>query len=31
MNYNQQADKLAGPIALLKQYVSRSGRETAEG
>lgn len=47
MNYNLQADKLAGPIGLLKQYgslyfikipsieysrfVSRTGRETAEG
>ncbi|KAJ3505689.1 hypothetical protein NLJ89_g7288 [Agrocybe chaxingu] len=31
MNYAQQSDKLAGPIGLLKQFVSRSGRETAEG
>ncbi|CAA7259589.1 unnamed protein product [Cyclocybe aegerita] len=30
MNYAQQSDKLAGPIGLLKQFVSRSGRETAE-
>ncbi|KAF8803918.1 peroxisomal acyl-CoA-dehydrogenase [Phlegmacium glaucopus] len=30
MNYSQQADKLAGPIGLLKQFVSRTGRETAE-
>jgi len=30
MNYSQQADKLAGPIGLLKQFVSRAGRETAE-
>jgi len=30
MSYNQQADKLAGPIGLLKQFVSRTGRETAE-
>jgi len=30
MNYTQQSDNLAGPIGLLKQYVSRCGRETAE-
>lgn len=30
MNYAEQSDKLAGPIGLLKQYISRSGRETAE-
>ncbi|TFK56206.1 acyl-CoA dehydrogenase NM domain-like protein [Heliocybe sulcata] len=30
MSYAQQADKLAGPIGLLKQFVSRTGRETAE-
>jgi len=30
MNYEQQADKLAGPIGLLKQFISRAGRETAE-
>lgn len=30
MTYSQQSDKLAGPIGLLKQYISRSGRETAE-
>ncbi|KAG6332735.1 hypothetical protein ID866_6351, partial [Astraeus odoratus] len=30
MSYAEQSDKLAGPIALLKQFVSRSGRETAE-
>jgi len=30
MSYSQQSDKLAGPIGLLKQFVSRSGRETAE-
>ncbi|KIK20677.1 hypothetical protein PISMIDRAFT_12760 [Pisolithus microcarpus 441] len=30
MTYAEQSDKLAGPIALLKQFVSRSGRETAE-
>jgi len=30
MSYSQQSDKLAGPIGLLKQYISRSGRETAE-
>ncbi|TFK28716.1 acyl-CoA dehydrogenase [Coprinopsis marcescibilis] len=30
MSYAEQADKLAGPIGLLKQYISRSGRETAE-
>ncbi|KAF9004712.1 peroxisomal acyl-CoA-dehydrogenase [Cyathus striatus] len=30
MNYNQQSDKLAGPIGLMKQFVSRAGRETAE-
>ncbi|KAH7924827.1 acyl-CoA dehydrogenase NM domain-like protein [Leucogyrophana mollusca] len=30
MSYAQQSDKLAGPIALLKQFVSRTSRETAE-
>ncbi|KAA1465947.1 acyl-CoA dehydrogenase [Dentipellis sp. KUC8613] len=30
MSYAEQSDKLAGPIALLKQYVTRTGRETAE-
>ncbi|KZT27067.1 acyl-CoA dehydrogenase NM domain-like protein [Neolentinus lepideus HHB14362 ss-1] len=30
MSYAQQSDKLAGPIGLLKQFVSRTGRETAE-
>ncbi|KAH0839550.1 acyl-CoA dehydrogenase/oxidase [Lanmaoa asiatica] len=30
MNYAEQSDKLAGPIALLKKFISRSGRETAE-
>jgi len=30
MTYHQQADKLAGPIGLLKQFVSRTARETAE-
>ncbi|KAF6762502.1 acyl-CoA dehydrogenase [Ephemerocybe angulata] len=30
MNYAEQSDKLAGPIGLLKQHISRSGRETAE-
>ncbi|TFK43097.1 peroxisomal acyl-CoA-dehydrogenase [Crucibulum laeve] len=30
MNYSEQSDKLAGPIGLLKQFVSRTGRETAE-
>ncbi|KAH7912458.1 acyl-CoA dehydrogenase/oxidase [Hygrophoropsis aurantiaca] len=30
MSYAEQADKLAGPIALLKQFVSRTSRETAE-
>ncbi|KAI6099179.1 acyl-CoA dehydrogenase/oxidase [Pisolithus sp. B1] len=30
MTYAEQSDKLAGPIALLKKFVSRSGRETAE-
>ncbi|KAL4075603.1 acyl-CoA dehydrogenase/oxidase [Scleroderma citrinum] len=30
MSYEEQSDKLAGSIALLKQFVSRSGRETAE-
>ncbi|PPQ99787.1 hypothetical protein CVT26_009164 [Gymnopilus dilepis] len=30
MSYSQQADKLAGPIGLLKQFISRAGRETAE-
>ena len=31
MNYKEQSDKLAGPIGLLKQFVSKAGRETAEG
>ncbi|KAF8841294.1 acyl-CoA dehydrogenase NM domain-like protein [Paxillus ammoniavirescens] len=30
MNYAEQSDKLAGPIALLKKFISRAGRETAE-
>ncbi|KAF4616119.1 hypothetical protein D9613_011485 [Agrocybe pediades] len=30
MNYSQQSDKLAGPIGLLKQFISKAGRETAE-
>lgn len=30
MSYQEQSDKLAGPIALLKQFVSKAGRETAE-
>ncbi|KAF8966403.1 peroxisomal acyl-CoA-dehydrogenase [Flammula alnicola] len=30
MSYKEQSDKLAGPIGLLKQFISRSGRETAE-
>lgn len=30
MSYKEQSDKLAGPIALAKQFVSRTGRETAE-
>ncbi|OBZ71855.1 putative medium-chain specific acyl-CoA dehydrogenase, mitochondrial [Grifola frondosa] len=30
MSYNEQSDKLAGPIGLLKQYITRTGRETAE-
>lgn len=30
MTYNETSDKLAGPIGLLKQFVSRTGRETAE-
>ncbi|KAJ8592660.1 acyl-CoA dehydrogenase NM domain-like protein [Rhizopogon salebrosus TDB-379] len=30
MSYDEQSDKLAGPIALLKQFVSKAGRETAE-
>ncbi|KAH9921493.1 acyl-CoA dehydrogenase NM domain-like protein [Epithele typhae] len=30
MSYNEQSDKIAGTIALLKQYVTRSGRESAE-
>lgn len=30
MPYAEQSDKLAGPIGLLKQYVTRTGRETAE-
>lgn len=30
MTYNQMSQHLAGPIGLLKQFVSRCGRETAE-
>lgn len=30
MSYNEQSDRLAGPIGLLKQFVTRTGRETAE-
>ncbi|KAM6495501.1 peroxisomal acyl-CoA-dehydrogenase [Amanita muscaria] len=30
MNYDQMSEQLAGPIGLLKQFVSRCGRETAE-
>lgn len=30
MSYEEQADKLAGPIALLKQFITRTSRETAE-
>ncbi|KDR74525.1 hypothetical protein GALMADRAFT_71018 [Galerina marginata CBS 339.88] len=30
MSYSQQSDRLAGPIGLLKQFISRAGRETAE-
>ncbi|KAF8838040.1 acyl-CoA dehydrogenase NM domain-like protein [Paxillus ammoniavirescens] len=30
MSHAEQSDKLAGPIALLKKFVSRSGRETAQ-
>jgi alkylation response protein AidB-like acyl-CoA dehydrogenase/predicted heme/steroid binding protein len=30
MTYAQMSSNLAGPIGLLKQYISKSGRETAE-
>ncbi|TDL29082.1 acyl-CoA dehydrogenase [Rickenella mellea] len=30
MSYDDQSDKLAGPIGLLKQFITRTGRETAE-
>ncbi|KIP05823.1 hypothetical protein PHLGIDRAFT_91676 [Phlebiopsis gigantea 11061_1 CR5-6] len=30
MSYDVQSDRLAGPIGLLKQFVTRTGRETAE-
>ncbi|KAF8239507.1 acyl-CoA dehydrogenase [Tricholoma matsutake] len=30
MSYNETSSKLAGPIGLLKQFVSRTARETAE-
>ncbi|OAX31303.1 acyl-CoA dehydrogenase NM domain-like protein, partial [Rhizopogon vinicolor AM-OR11-026] len=30
MSYHEQSDKLAGSIALLKQFVSKAGRETAQ-
>lgn len=29
-SYNEQSDKLAGPIGLLKQHITRTARETAE-
>ncbi|KAF8576221.1 acyl-CoA dehydrogenase [Ramaria rubella] len=29
-SYKEQSDKLAGPIGLLKQFITRTGRETAE-
>ena len=31
MTYAQMSSNLAGPIALMKQFISKSGRETAEG
>jgi len=30
MSYDEQSDKLAGQIGLLKQFITRTGRETAE-
>ncbi|KAF7799104.1 hypothetical protein EIP86_010334 [Pleurotus ostreatoroseus] len=30
MSYHEQSDKLAGPIGLLKQFITKTGRETAE-
>ncbi|CDO74186.1 hypothetical protein BN946_scf185043.g238 [Trametes cinnabarina] len=30
MSYQEQSDKIAGTIGLLKQYITRTGRETAE-
>ncbi|EJD00822.1 acyl-CoA dehydrogenase NM domain-like protein [Fomitiporia mediterranea MF3/22] len=30
MSYEEQSDKLAGPIALLKQFITKCGREIAE-
>ncbi|KAJ2990884.1 hypothetical protein NUW54_g8346 [Trametes sanguinea] len=30
MSYDEQSDKIAGTIGLLKQYITRTGRETAE-
>jgi alkylation response protein AidB-like acyl-CoA dehydrogenase len=30
MGYAEQSDRLAGPIALLKAYITRCTRETAE-
>ncbi|KAI0786499.1 acyl-CoA dehydrogenase [Abortiporus biennis] len=30
MSYAEQSDKLAGPIGLLKQFITKTGRETAE-
>jgi len=30
MSYDEQSEKIAGTIALLKQYVSNTGRATAE-
>lgn len=29
-SYKEQSDKLAGPIGLLKQFITRTARETAE-
>ena len=30
MSYDEQSDQIAGTIGLLKQYITRTGRETAE-
>jgi len=30
MNYDQMSSRLAGPIGVMKQFISKAGRDTAE-